>query len=116
MVIGNRFDGRPMKGAMRVSHRIGVRWLSHLGRRRFHADLADFHSGLRALSRDACMRLDLRTRGMEFATEMIALAAGCGMIITQTPVRLSPSSVPRNSKLRIVRDGLRHLAYIARGR
>ncbi|MGN0317530.1 MAG: glycosyltransferase family 2 protein [Lachnospira sp.] len=115
MVIGNRYAGGIEKGAMPLSHRIGVRFLSFCGRIRFHTDVYDFHCGLRGLSRKAAEKLELRTDGMEFATEMIAQGAGNNMRIKQVPVYLSKCEYNRKSKLRTVRDGLRHFRYMLYG-
>ncbi len=112
MVIGDRFSGGIEKGAMPAVNRVGVKALSMLARMRFHTDVNDFHCGLRGFRRDTVEKLDLRTGGMEFATEMIAQAAKHDLHIAQTPVSLRKCRVSRQSKLRIIRDGLRHLTYI----
>lgn len=112
VVIGDRFRGGIEKGAMPLSHYVGVRWLSWLGRRRFHTNVRDFHCGLRGMTRQALKRLRLRTTGMEFATEMIALAAGAGLRIGQVPVSLRRCRYDRHSKLRAVRDGMRHMKVL----
>ncbi|MBR6274930.1 MAG: glycosyltransferase family 2 protein [Lachnospiraceae bacterium] len=112
MVIGNRFKGGFEPGAMSIIHKCGVRFLSWLGRLRFKTDVYDFHCGLRGMTRNACSKMKFRTGGMEFATEMIALASINGLETKQVPVRLRKCCYPRKSKLRTVRDGLRHLILI----
>lgn len=112
MVIGDRFSGIIEKGAMPRIHRMGATMLSKIARMRFHTDVNDFHCGIRAISADALARLDLRTGGMEFATEMIAQAVAAHLSIAQIPVRLKKCDAGRSSKLRIFRDGFRHLAFI----
>ncbi len=112
MVIPDRFAGGIEKGAMPFSHRVGVKVLSFLGRCRFHTDVRDFHCGLRGLTREAADKIKLHTDGMEFATEMIAEGARCGLQIGQMPVTLGTCKGLRSSKLRTLRDGFRHLAYI----
>lgn len=114
MVIGNRFAGGMEKGSMSLSHKWGVRFLSWLGRKRLHTDIYDFHCGLRGLTRAAAETLELRTEGMEFATEMIAEAVRQGLSLGQTAVPLRKCNHSRQSKLRTLRDGLRHLVYIIR--
>ncbi|MBP3205474.1 MAG: glycosyltransferase family 2 protein [Lachnospiraceae bacterium] len=115
VVIGDRFSGGIEEGAMPQSHYWGVRWLSFLGRMRFHTDVKDFHCGLRGITRDALKRLQFRTAGMEFATEMIAVAKKAGLRIGQVPVSLRKCRFEHRSKVRIVRDGVRHLEYILGG-
>lgn len=115
VVIGDRFKGGIQRGAMPLSHRLGGKALSALGRRRFHTDVRDFHCGLRGLTRGAAEAMVLRTDGMEFATELIAEAARKGLRVGQIPVRLRRCDLPRASKLRVVRDGWRHLCFIFSG-
>ena len=112
MVIGDRFAGGMEKGSMPFCHKAGVKALSALGRIRFKTDIHDFHSGIRGVRKDAVDKLNLRSGGMEFATEMIAEGARKGLIIGQIPVKLRKCPYSRQSKLRIVRDGFRHLFYI----
>ena len=112
MIIGNRFAGGIDKGAMPWSHKWGVRFLSYIGRKRYHTDVYDFHCGLRGFTREAVKKLELRSRGMEFATELIAQAAINKLYIRQVPVKLSKCKQARKSKLRTVRDGFRHLKYM----
>ena len=115
LMIGDRLHGGMEKGAMSLSHRIGVRALSALARHRFHCEVRDFHCGLRGITRAAAEKLDFQCDGMEFATEMIARAAKAGMRIGQAPVPLRRSRVKRQPKIRTFRDGWRHLRYILRG-
>lgn len=112
MVIGNRFAGGMEPGSMPWSHKWGVRFLSWVGRATLHTDIYDFHCGLRGLTRSTAERLEFHTEGMEFATEMIAQAVRTGISIAQTPVVLRKCSYQRKSKLRTIRDGLRHLLYM----
>ncbi|SER12002.1 Glycosyl transferase family 2 [Lachnospiraceae bacterium NE2001] len=116
VVIGNRYAGGMEKGAMPLSHYWGVKVLSFLARKRFKTDVIDFHCGLRGLTRDGLERIQeaggFRTTGMEFATEMIAMSVKAGLRIGQVPVTLRRCRVERQSKLRTIRDGLRHLRYI----
>ncbi len=112
MVIGNRYAGGIEKGAMPLSHRWGVRFLSYCGRRKFKVKVYDFHCGIRGFRRESYHRLDLKTEGMEFATELIAEAGRKGLKIMEVPVPLRKCEAKRKSKLRTIRDGLRHLKYI----
>ena len=112
IVIGNRFAGRMEQKAMSLPHRLGVRFLSYLARKRFHTDVYDFHSGIRGLTKKAADKLSFSTTGMEFATEMIAEAAKNNLKIEQISVALKRCEYERRSKLRTLRDGLRHLRYI----
>ena len=111
-VVGDRFSGGIEKGAMPLSHRLGVRFLSLCGRIKFHTDIRDFHCGLRGLTQNAAEKADFCTNGMEFATEFIAVLEKNGCRIAQAPVPLRRCPIPRTPHLRTIPDGLRHLRYI----
>lgn len=113
MVIGNRFAGGIEKGAMPFLHRyLGNPILSFIGRLFFKISIRDFHCGLRAFSRDCYNQLDLRTTGMEFASEMIVKAAMLRMSIGEAAVTLRKDKRSRPSHLRTWRDGWRHLRFL----
>jgi len=112
MVIGNRFAHPMEKGAMSFLHKLGVPFLSWLGRRRFKCDVKDFHCGLRAVNQESFYKLHCKCGGMEFATEMIGKASLAGMQISQLPVKLYCDKRGKKSHLRTVRDGLRHIRII----
>lgn len=114
LVIGNRFSAPPSPKAMPFSHRIGAPLLSWAARLRFGCDIADFHCGLRGITRRALQCMTLSCTGMEFATEMIAEAHRKGLRLAQTPVVLRPDGRQGPPHLRAVRDGLRHLRLIFR--
>jgi len=115
LVVGDRFKGKREKGATSLAHRLGVRALSWLARKRFGTDVYDFHCGIRGMRRSAISKLKFRTIGMEFATEMIAKAARAGLKIEQLPVDYRKSVKGRRPKLNTIRDGFRHLDYILIG-
>lgn len=112
MMIGNRYAGGIEKGGMSWLHRWGVRVLSCLARKRFKTDVYDFHCGLRGMTRKCAKQLAFCTEGMEFATEMIAVAVKKGVRIGQIPVCLKKCEYERASKLRTFQDGFRHMKYI----
>jgi len=113
LVMGNRFRGGIKPGAMPWKNRyIGNPILSFTGRMLFKSRVGDFHCGLRAFSRDAFNRMDLKTSGMEFATEMIVKSVILGMRICEVPTTLSPDGRSRTPHLRPLRDGWRHLRFM----
>jgi glycosyltransferase involved in cell wall biosynthesis len=113
LVMGNRFKGGIRAGAMPRLHRyLGNPVLSLVARVAFRADIGDFHCGMRAFTRKAFERMQLRTTGMEFATEMVANASHQGLRITEVPVVLYPDKRDRAPHLRSFRDGWRHLRFI----
>jgi len=113
LVMGNRFRGKILPGAMPHLHRyLGNPVLTGLGRLFFKSPVRDFHCGLRGFRKDAIERLGLRTMGMEFASEMIVKAAAFGLRVTEIPTTLSPDRRDRAPHLRTWRDGWRHLRFL----
>ncbi|HWM64951.1 MAG TPA: glycosyltransferase family 2 protein [Steroidobacteraceae bacterium] len=113
LVMGNRFLGGIRPGAMPNLHRyLGNPLLSWAARIAFRSGIGDFHCGMRAFTRSAFERMQLRTPGMEFATEMVANAAHQRLRITEIPVVLYPDKRNRPPHLRSFRDGWRHLRFI----
>jgi hypothetical protein len=113
LVIGNRFAGGIAPGAMPFLHRyLGNPVLSLIGRMLFRSGIRDFHCGLRGLRRDAVLALDLRTSGMEFASEMVVRAALNGLAIAEVPTTLAVDGRSRPPHLRTWSDGWRHLRFL----
>jgi glycosyltransferase involved in cell wall biosynthesis len=113
LVMGNRFKGGISPGAMPPLHRyLGNPVLSFLGRLFFSVPTGDFHCGLRGFNRDRFLSLDLRTTGMEFASEMVVRAALANYRIEEVPTRLHPDGRSRPPHLRTWRDGWRHLRFL----
>jgi len=113
LVIGNRFKGGILPGAMPPLHRyLGNPVLSAITRLAFGVNIGDVHCGMRAFTKEAFARLRMGTLGMEFATEMVANAAHQGLRITEVPTRLYPDKRGRPPHLRTFRDGWRHLRFI----
>ncbi len=113
LVMGNRFMGGIAPGAMPPLHRyLGNPVLTSIGRLFFRSACGDFHCGLRGFRKDSIMQLDLRTTGMEFASEMVVKATLYQMQITEVPTTLSPDGRSRPPHLRSWRDGWRHLRFL----
>jgi hypothetical protein len=113
LVMGNRFAGGIAPGAMPFLHRyLGNPVLSLIGRMFFRSGIRDFHCGLRGLRRDAIVALDLRTSGMESASEMVVRAALNGLTIAEVPTTLAVDGRSRPPHLRTWSDGWRHLRFL----
>ena len=113
LVIGNRMKGGVQKGAMPPLHRyLGNPVLSFLGRVFYRTKVGDFHCGLRGFRRDKIIELNLRSSGMEFASEMICKAVMSDFKIIETPIKLYPDGRDRAPHLRSWRDGWRHLRFL----
>lgn len=111
-VNGNRFANKIEKGAMPWLHKLGVPFLSWLGRCKYKVKLKDFHCGLRGFKTSIFNQKDLKATGMEFATEIIAVAAKKNVKIAEVPIILYPDKRNRPPHLKTFKDGFRHLKYI----
>jgi Glycosyl transferase family 2 len=113
LVMGNRFAGGIEPGAMPFLHRyLGNPVLSFLGRLYFKAPVGDFHCGMRAFRKAAIQSLDLRTTGMEFASEMVVKATLSQLKIAEVPTTLSPDGRSHPPHLHTWHDGWRHLRFL----
>jgi glycosyltransferase involved in cell wall biosynthesis len=110
LVMGDRMDNiHP--GAMPWLHRyVGNPVLTGVLNLFFRTGVSDAHCGMRALRRDVLPRLDLRTTGMEFASEMVIRASKEHLDIREFPIEYHPRG--GESKLSSFRDGWRHLRFL----
>jgi glycosyltransferase involved in cell wall biosynthesis len=110
LVMGDRMDNI-QPGAMPWHHQyIGNPILSGILNLFFKTGVRDAHCGMRGFRRDVLPRLDLRTTGMEFASEMVIRAGKEGLDVRQTPIEYRPRG--GESKLSSFRDGWRHLRFL----
>ncbi|HET7759976.1 MAG TPA: glycosyltransferase family 2 protein [Gaiellaceae bacterium] len=108
-VVGNRMaDIKP--GAMPFLSRIGNPLLSGFLNVLHRTNIRDAHCGMRAIRRDVLPVLNLRTVGMEFASEMVIRASREHLDMREIPIALHPRV--GQSKLSPFRDGWRHLRVI----
>jgi glycosyltransferase involved in cell wall biosynthesis len=113
VVMGNRFRGEIKPRAMPWHHKyVGNPGLTALLNLFFHAGIGDSHCGMRGFTRAIYERMDLRSTGMEFASEFIIKAAQLGVNITEIPITLWPDKRGRPPHLRSFRDGWRHLRFM----
>lgn len=111
VVMGNRFTGKIMPGAMPWHHQyIGNPVLSGLLNLFFRSGIGDAHCGMRAFTAAAWQKMHLQTTGMEFASEMVINTAKAGLKMTEVPITYYPRE--GESKLNSLRDGWRHLRFM----
>ncbi len=102
-----------MRTTMPALHQyLGNPALTTIGRLFFGSPCKDFHCGLWGFSKSAYQRMDLRTTGMEFASEMVVKATLFKMKICEVPTTLSPDGRSRPPHLQSWRDGGRHLRFL----
>ena len=110
LVMGDRMRGI-QPGAMPWLHRyVGNPVLTGILNLFFRTGVRDAHCGMRAVRRSALPRLDLRTTGMEFASEMVIRAGKERLEIEEIPIHYHPRE--GESKLSSFRDGWRHLRFL----
>jgi glycosyltransferase involved in cell wall biosynthesis len=110
-VIGSRFAGTIHPGSMAPLHRyIGNPVLTWMVNWIFGTRFSDTHSGFRAITRQALARLDLKSGGMEFASEMLIDASREKLRIVEVPIDYYPRKAP--SKLHSFADGWRHVRFV----
>jgi len=110
-VIGSRLKGDIKESSMPWLHRyIGNPLLTGTLNRLFGTNISDAHCGMRAITREAYERLDLRSEGMEFASEMIIEIARKKLCIAEVPITYYRRQTP--SKLHSWGDGWRHLRFM----
>ena len=111
LVMGSRFSGEILSGAMPWLHQyIGNPVLTGILNVLFKAGVSDTHCGMRAFTKEAYLKMELKTTGMEFASEMVIKAAKAGLTITEVPITYYPRK--GESKLNSFRDGWRHLRFM----
>jgi glycosyltransferase involved in cell wall biosynthesis len=109
LVVGNRMsDIEP--GAMPLLSRVGNPILSGFLNALHRTNIRDAHCGMRAVRRDVLPVLNLRTVGMEFASEMVIRATREHLEVREIPITLHRRV--GESKLSPFRDGWRHLRVI----
>lgn len=111
--MGNRFLGGIEPGAMPWKNRhIGNPGLTGVLNLFFRSGIRDAHCGLRAIRKDAFLRLGLTGSGMEFASEMVIKSTLLKLKMAEVPATLSKDLRDRAPHLRPFRDGWRHLRYL----
>ena len=113
IVMGSRFKGKIMPGAMPWHHRyIGNPFLSWFLNRLFKTGVSDAHCGMRSFTREAYRKMRLCTTGMEFASEMVINAAKAGLDMIEIPITFYPDGRSGKPHIRSFRDGWRHLRFM----
>jgi hypothetical protein len=111
--MGSRFAGKIMPGAMPWKNRyIGNPVLTGVLNLFFRSGFSDAHCGMRAITKQAFIRINPTATGMEYASEMVIKAALLGCKRSEVPIVLRPDGRDRPPHLRPFRDGWRHLRYL----
>ena len=113
LVIGNRYKGKIEKGSIKFLHRyIGTPILSMLVRKKYKVNIHDINCGLRGYDREKILNTNCKSKGMEYATEMIINAKKNDIKIIEIPINFYKDKRGKKSHLRTIKDGMRHLKLI----
>jgi len=116
LVMGCRLPvggGTISAGAMPWKNRwLGNPVLSFIGRLFFKCPAHDFHCGLRGFTKEAFDKMELKTTGMEFASEMVIKSTFKQLKIAEVPITLHKDGRSRPPHLKPWRDGWRHLRFM----
>ena len=111
MAMGSRLEGEIKDGAMPPLHQyVGNPLLTKFLNVFYDAGVSDAHSGMRVLSQDALDELNLRTTGMEFASEMIMEAGARDLVIEEVPITYHERE--GEATLDSFEDGWRHVKFM----
>jgi glycosyltransferase involved in cell wall biosynthesis len=113
MAVASRMIGAIEPGAMPPLHRhLGTPVLTWLINRLFHGRLTDCNSGFRCVRKSDYLAWDIRSDGMEFASELLIKALKARTPTVEIPSGLRCGPPDRVAHLRTWRDGMRHLLFI----
>jgi glycosyltransferase involved in cell wall biosynthesis len=116
LVIGSRLKGNIHPGAMPFLHRyFGTPVLNSLINLLYASSdnkITDCNSGFRCFKRDSFLSWGVKSKGMEFASEMLIKALKSNAKISNVPVSLYPDTGQRTPHLKKWRDGMRHVLQI----
>ncbi|MFH1414645.1 MAG: glycosyltransferase family 2 protein [Elusimicrobiota bacterium] len=113
LVMGNRLGGTIEKGAMPWLNRyFGNPFLTKIMNFFLKTDISDVYCGMRGFRKDILEKINLRTAGMEFATEMVIKAAIYGLKTTEIPITLHKDGRTGSPHLRPITDGWRTLRFM----
>jgi glycosyltransferase involved in cell wall biosynthesis len=111
LVMGTRLKGNILPGAMTWSHRwIGNPILSGMLRLFYRTRVSDSHCGMRSFTREALLKMGLRTTGMELASEIVVAALRSRLRLDEIPITYHPRGGV--SKLNGLRDAWRHVRFM----
>ncbi len=113
LVSGNRLKGNIDPLAMPFIHRyVGVPVLTCILNLFFWTGVWDGHCGMRIFSKEAYKKMNLKSPGMEFASEMLMRASQEKLKMAEVPISYGQRHNKSYSKLNTFRDGFRHLWLI----
>ena len=87
-IMGSRFRGSIEKDAMPKLHRyFGTPLTNWILNRIYRSNFSDIHCGIRGVTREALDRINITSRGWEYASEMVLKAARLKLISSEVPIK-----------------------------
>jgi glycosyltransferase involved in cell wall biosynthesis len=87
-VMGSRWKGSIEPGAMPALHQyFGTPVTTWILNRMFSSKFSDIHCGMRGITRDALVRMDLQSESWEYASEMVLKSVQMELQTAEVPVR-----------------------------
>jgi len=87
-VMGSRFRGYIEPGSMPPLHRyLGTPVTTWILNVIFGSHFSDIHCGMRGITRDALLRMGLRSQSWEYASEMVLKSVHMGLVTDEVPIR-----------------------------
>ncbi len=87
-IMGSRFRGYIELGSMPPLHRyLGTPVTTWILNVIFGSHFSDIHCGMRGITRDALMRMGLRSQSWEYASEMVLKSVHMGLVTDEVPIR-----------------------------
>jgi glycosyltransferase involved in cell wall biosynthesis len=87
-VMGSRWKGSIEPGAMPALHQyFGTPVTTWILNRLFSSQFSDIHCGMRGITREALVRMDLHSESWEYASEMVLKSVQMELRTTEVPVR-----------------------------
>ena len=87
-VMGSRWRGSIEPGAMpRLHQYLGTPVTTWILNRLYGSKFTDIHCGMRGITRDALIRMDLESDSWEYASEMVLKSVHLGLRTSEVPVR-----------------------------
>jgi glycosyltransferase involved in cell wall biosynthesis len=100
-VMGSRLKGTIASGAMPGLHRFfGTPLTTFILNLMFGSKFSDIHCGMRGLTRDALIRMDLRSQGWEYASEMVLKSVRMKLVTVEVPIDFFKSPEGRLSHMK----------------
>ena len=112
VVIGNRYHQGIEPNALKFLNKAGGQILSALGNLLFGVKITDWHCGMRAFTKSALTKMELKSEGMELASEIVIKSKVKNLRIKQTKINYRRRL--GTTKLNVIRDGWRHVVYITK--